>query len=65
MPKRQKLTTGEAIGHAPDLLSVIRTAVQAARKDSPGGVKITPGEWIAIGEDMGLLVVAVVADAVD
>ena len=42
MPKRQKLTTGEAIGHAPDLLSVIRTAVQAARKDSPGGVKITP-----------------------
>lgn len=65
MPKRKKLTTGEAVAHAPDLLAVLRTAVRAARKDSPGGVRVTPEEWLAIGEEAGLLVVAVVADAVD
>ena len=66
MPKRtRKLTTDEALGHAPDLLSVIRTTVQAARKGSPGGKKITAAEWLAIGEETGLLAVAVVADAAD
>ena len=65
MPKRPKLTTGEAIGHAPDFLAVVREVVQAARKFSPGGVKITPAEWLAIGEDLGILVLGVAKDAVD
>ena len=60
-----KITPTEAVARVPDLLAIVREVVQAARKNSPGGKKITPAEWLAIGEEMGLLVVAVAADAVD
>jgi hypothetical protein len=60
-----KITSTEAVARVPDLLAIVREVVQAARKNSPGGVKITPAEWLAIGEEMGLLVVAVATDAVD
>jgi len=60
-----KLTPPEAVTHAPDLLTLIRAVARAASKDSPGGRKITPSEWLALGEEMGLLALAVVKDAVD
>ena len=60
-----KLTPPEAMTHAPDLLTLIRAVARAASKDSPGGRKITPSEWLALGEELGLLALAVAKDAVD
>ena len=60
-----KITPNETVARVPDFLAVVREVVQAARKFSPGGVKITPEEWLAIGEDLGILVLGVAKDAVD
>ena len=66
MPRTNKtFTPNEAVARGPDLLALLREVIDAARKDSPGGVRITPGEWLDIGEQLGILVVRVAADAND
>lgn len=55
----------EIPGSAPNLLAVIREVVEATKKTSPGGVKITPAEWLEIGEQLGILAANVVKDVVD
>ena len=64
MPKNQ-FTITEGAARAPDLLALIREVVDAARKNSPGGVRITPEEWLGIGEEIGILVARVAKDAAD
>lgn len=59
------LTAAEALGHAPDLLALVREFIDATKRTSPGGRKITPEEWLQIGQDAGLLAVEVGKDAVD
>ena len=64
MPKNQ-FTITEGAARAPDLLALLHEVIDAARKNSPGGVRITPEEWLGIGEQLGILVTRVAADAVD
>jgi hypothetical protein len=59
------LNEREALSHAPDLLGLVREFIEATKKNSPGGRKITPEEWLAIGQEAGILAVEVVKDVVD
>lgn len=51
MPRRDAI-----VAAFPDLLRVLGDFVRALRKDSPGGRKVTPEEWLQIGRDAGVLV---------
>ena len=43
-----------------DIAKLIKDVDKAARKDSPGGVKVTANEWLQIGIDAGFVVVDVI-----
>lgn len=45
---------------APDLVRLVRELVAALHARGPGGARITPEEWAAIGEAIGV----VAADAI-
>ena len=60
-----KFTPDEALSSAPSLFDAIQAMIAAGRKDSPGGKKFTPEEWLGIGEKFGLVVLGVAKDAVD
>jgi len=46
---------------APDLLAMLVRVAHALHKTSPGGAKITPAEWAAIGEAAGVVALDLVA----
>ena len=48
---------------APDLVQLVRKLVAALHVRGPGGTRITPEEWAAIGEAVGLVAAGAIATA--
>ena len=49
-------------GLAPDLVRLVRELVAALHARGPGGARITPEEWAALGEAIGVVAAGAIGE---